>query len=279
MAKIKKTIDIILISAAIAAIVVLADRIIPFKNLDASPSVEEKTVIQTSVNSTAKVEEAQEYDFKMVINDGLFQPRQDIFASAPVDDEEDALEENGKTVVENDSNVENSARDETETAQEIVQALDVDEAASEKEPSAEPADESWTENSLEGIDYTISGDFRIEVDLGRQRLIVFHKNEVLKEMICSGGAPESPTPLGEYFTTQKIEYAWVDRFGVGAYYWIRFFEDYLIHSVPFDENGEMIVEEYEKLGNPASHGCIRLRLEEAKWLFETLPLGVKVVIY
>jgi lipoprotein-anchoring transpeptidase ErfK/SrfK len=53
----------------------------------------------------------------------------------------------------------------------------------------------------------------------------------------------------------------------------------LIHSVPFDENGEMIVEEFEKLGNPASHGCIRLRLEEAKWLYETLPLGVKVVIY
>ena len=52
-------------------------------------------------------------------------------------------------------------------------------------------------------------------------------------------------------------------------------ENYMVK----DENGEMIVEEFEKLGNPASHGCVRLRLEEAKWLYETLPLGVKVVIY
>jgi len=41
----------------------------------------------------------------------------------------------------------------------------------------------------------------------------------------------------------------------------------------------MIIEEYEKLGSPASHGCIRLKLEEAKWLYEKLPSGVKVIIY
>ncbi len=87
------------------------------------------------------------------------------------------------------------------------------------------------------------------------------------------------TPLGEFTTIEKIEYSWIDRYNVGAYYWVRFFGNYLIHSVPFDENGEMIVEEFEKLGQPASHGCIRLRIDEAKWLYETLPLGVKVLIY
>jgi len=279
MANIKKTIDIILISAAIAAIIILADRIIPFKDLDASTGTEEETVMQTSVNSAADVEEEQEYDFTMVINKSLFQPRQDIFAAAPSSDKEGAEGKEAKTVTDNDSNSPDSSGDEIDASRETTQIQENKAAAGDEEPAAGSSGESGTEKSLEDIDYTISGDFRIEIDLERQRLIVFHKDEVLREMVCSGGAPGSPTPLGAYSTTQKIEYAWVERFGVGAYYWIRFFEDYLIHSVPFDENGEMIAEEFEKLGNPASHGCIRLRLEEAKWLYETLPLGVKVVIY
>ena len=94
-----------------------------------------------------------------------------------------------------------------EAAQETDLVKAEDPAISEEEPAVEPAEETVIEKSPDDIDFNISKDFRIEVDLGRQRLIVFHKNEVLKEMVCSGGAPESPTPLGEYSTTQKIEYA------------------------------------------------------------------------
>jgi lipoprotein-anchoring transpeptidase ErfK/SrfK len=129
------------------------------------------------------------------------------------------------------------------------------------------------------IDFSSSSDFRIEVDLGRQKVFVYYKEKIIREMICSGGAESSPTPMGEFTTSQKIEYDWVDRFDMGAYYWVRFYKTYLFHSIPFDENGNMMMEEYEKLGNPASHGCIRLKLEEAKWLYENLPLGVRVLIY
>jgi hypothetical protein len=31
------------------------------------------------------------------------------------------------------------------------------------------------------------------------------------------------------------------------------------------------------MGKPASHGCIRLRIEDAKWLYQ-LPSGTKVLI-
>lgn len=128
------------------------------------------------------------------------------------------------------------------------------------------------------IDFNDSNNFRIEVDLGKQIVFVYYKDALIKEMVCSGGTASSPTPIGDFFTTQKIYYQWVPKFGVGAYYWIRFYKDYLFHSVPFDEDGKMIEEEYQKLGTPASHGCIRLKLEEAKWLYERLPLGVRVII-
>ena len=129
------------------------------------------------------------------------------------------------------------------------------------------------------IDFSNSDNFRIEVDLKKQRVFVYYKGEVIKEMKCSAGADGSPTPTGEFTTSQKIKYDWVDRFDMGAFYWVRFYKSYLFHSIPFDKDGNMKVEELEKLGCPASHGCVRLELEEAKWLYEKLPLGVKVWIY
>ena len=35
---------------------------------------------------------------------------------------------------------------------------------------------------------------------------------------------------------------------------------------------------YRKLGTPASHGCIRLAVKNAKWLWENITDGTTVVI-
>jgi lipoprotein-anchoring transpeptidase ErfK/SrfK len=129
------------------------------------------------------------------------------------------------------------------------------------------------------IDFSNSDDFEIRVDLKKQRVFVLYKGEIIREMKCSTGADSSPTPPGEFTTTEKIPYSWVERFNMGAYYWVRFYKKYLFHSVPYDKDRNMITEELEKLGSPASHGCVRLGLEDAEWLYEKLPLGVKVRIY
>jgi len=49
--------------------------------------------------------------------------------------------------------------------------------------------------------------------------------------------------------------------------------------VPHDINKNMLLEELAKIGSPASHGCIRLYLEDAKWMYENLPLGIEVNIH
>ena len=139
--------------------------------------------------------------------------------------------------------------------------------------------EQESEKETEEVDFSSSSNFKINVDLTNQMVIVYYKGNVLKEMICSGGTPGSPTPLGNFTTTQKIYYSWLPKYSVGAYYFVRFYGSYLFHSVPFDSSGNMIIEEYEKLGTPASHGCIRLAVEDAKWIYENIPLGVEVFIY
>jgi len=129
------------------------------------------------------------------------------------------------------------------------------------------------------IDFRNSDDFRIEVDLSAQKVFIFYEGNPIREMICSGGTEEKPTPAGEFKTTRKGDYFWSDKYNVGAYYWVRFYNEYLFHSVPFDAEGQMIKEEFEKLGSPASHGCIRLGLEDARWVYDMLPTGIKVLVY
>lgn len=132
----------------------------------------------------------------------------------------------------------------------------------------------------EEIDFGSSDNFRIDVDLSVQKVFIYYEGNLIKTMICSGGTEEKPTPTGEFTTTEKGPVFENKKYKMGAYYWIKFKDDYLFHSVPFDiENHKFIQEEIDRLGTPASHGCIRLKLDEVRWMYEMLPLGIKVRIY
>ena len=54
------------------------------------------------------------------------------------------------------------------------------------------------------------------------------------------------------------------------------------HSVatesPTDPWHAVPVGEYNKLGQPASHGCIRLCVRDAKWIYDHCPIGTTVII-
>jgi len=285
MNKFKKIIDIIIIGIAIVVVIVLGDKIIKigdnvqdgkypgYEQEDTTEIIGDEKMTPDSNNTVVAL------SLNMEIDRSLFQEREDIPAAVP--------KEENKKITDATAEINDKPQ---ESPAEVLKSEEADNEPEDADLSGkddslrEVSEESSTRQEedisiIENIDYSNSEDFRIEVDLPRQRLIVFYSDEVLKEFICSGGTPGDDTPLGEFTTIEKIEYSWIDRYNVGAYYWVRFFGNYLIHSVPFDENGEMIVEEFEKLGQPASHGCIRLRLDEAKWLYETLPLGVKVLIY
>ena len=142
----------------------------------------------------------------------------------------------------------------------------------------------WQEAKIINDNTIIASDednpdfYTIDVSVKEQRTRVYYKDKMLKEMICSTGAIQTPTPKGLYKTTDKIFYSWLPKYDVGAYYFVRFFNSYLFHSVPFDSEGNIIKEELENLGKASSHGCIRLGLEDARWFYENLPSGIKVEI-
>ncbi|TYP56722.1 L,D-transpeptidase family protein [Thermosediminibacter litoriperuensis] len=122
----------------------------------------------------------------------------------------------------------------------------------------------------------------VEVNLrSLQKVVVYRGGKIVKTMLASGGrpGPETETPLGYFTIKDRGARFWSERFGQGAFYWVRIKDNYLFHSMPRDRDWNIIGEEYEKLGIPASHGCIRLKDEDAKWFYENIPEGTLVIIH
>ena len=101
----------------------------------------------------------------------------------------------------------------------------------------------------------------------------------VKAMVCSVGL-RGNTPLGVFKTSTKYtwRYLYGDVYGQYAY---RINGPILFHSVPYyqKDKSTLETEEYNKLGQAASKGCVRLSVEDAKWLIDNCPQGTTVEIY
>lgn len=112
-----------------------------------------------------------------------------------------------------------------------------------------------------------------------QHVIVHDANDVIRIMPASCGKLGAETPQGVFRIQDRGRYFWSERYGEGAYYWVRFKDNYLFHSVPVDRNGNTIEAEKAKMGQPATHGCVRLYREDARWFYENVPTGTPVFIH
>lgn len=131
-----------------------------------------------------------------------------------------------------------------------------------------------------GLPAPAPGEVWVDVSLSEQTVRVYREQELLREMIASTGTPESPTPRGSFRLENRGEWFFSPKYRQGGWWWVSFLNrgQYLFHGVPTDENRRVIQEEAARLGTPASHGCIRLAMADARWFFETLPEGTRVEI-
>ncbi|MFC6289592.1 L,D-transpeptidase [Levilactobacillus angrenensis] len=125
----------------------------------------------------------------------------------------------------------------------------------------------------------------LDVNTNRQRVYIRDgNNKVLYTMYCSTGTgKENKTPHGTYaIQGERGKFFYNQSSGEGAKYWVSWKDHgiYLFHSVPTDQNGNYIKSEAEELGKTAaSHGCIRLSVADAKWVYNHVPYGMKVVVH
>jgi len=126
-------------------------------------------------------------------------------------------------------------------------------------------------------------DRYLYVDQKTQRIYVFERGELIREMPCSTGLPDDTTyteawegPVGRYYGTFTSFGVWADE----AWYLYPSLGNILVHSLPYVwRNGYKVYLERDALGvRPASHGCIRLSPEDAVWFTAYGPEGVLMTI-
>src|SRR3989339_120031 len=119
---------------------------------------------------------------------------------------------------------------------------------------------------------------RIEIDTGRQNLKYFLGDVAIKEFVVSTGKPGMETPKGHFKVDYKDKKAWSAKYGLWMPYWMSLQNGYFgIHELPEWPGGYK--EGVDHLGKPVSHGCIRLRVGDAEFLYNWAPMGTEVFIY
>lgn len=135
-------------------------------------------------------------------------------------------------------------------------------------------------------DYKGSHPYAIAVNTSQNIVIVYSKDSdgnytvPVKAMSCSCGRSGHETPSGQYTTLTKQRWLYLID-GTYGQYCTKFKEHYWFHSVPYYTQDPSNLEwpEYNKLGNNASAGCVRLCVEDVKWIYDNISLGTVVRIY
>lgn len=129
--------------------------------------------------------------------------------------------------------------------------------------------------------------YRLEVNCEQNVVNVYEKDEngeykdCVKVMLCSVG---SATPKSGTYSLKKYGgWEWKGLQGdVFGQYATQITGNILFHSVPYTKRGDnssLEYWEYDKLGTPASLGCIRLTVKNAKWIYDNCASGTKVYFY
>ncbi|MCU0679034.1 MAG: L,D-transpeptidase [Planctomycetes bacterium] len=118
---------------------------------------------------------------------------------------------------------------------------------------------------------------RLEINLGVQELSYFLGGVRLGKYAVSSGRPGMGTPRGHFVIDGKHPRAW-SSWGLWMPWWMSLKNGYFgIHELPEWPNGHK--EGADHLGQPVSHGCVRLGVGPAKFLYDWAPTGTPVFIY
>lgn len=153
-------------------------------------------------------------------------------------------------------------------------------------PMSSKIDYMQPSETIDYPDITQIQKLNVLVRLHKNRVYIRSGDRVVYTMYCSGGVTNpktgrSTTPEGHFkIQSEQGKTFYNSQLKEGANYWTSFKDHgvYLFHTVPTDQNGNYKPAEAVKLGKePASHGCIRLSIPDAKYI-QTLPVNTPVTI-
>jgi len=162
-------------------------------------------------------------------------------------------------------------------------------------------DKTWDALFNDETVVTVNGDpkptpepvpvpYLIEVDVNNQITKIWQYDREtrdytihLKSFLCSTGTKSNPSGVGTYVLSGRTaRWCFFSKWGGSkAQYWTKIDEEIAFHSLIYADYDEMTLKtsSYDALGSRASHGCIRLTVADAKWIYDNCGKGTMVIIH
>ena len=142
----------------------------------------------------------------------------------------------------------------------------------------------FSENPIESDEYVMP--YMAKVNRSKSRVYIYAwdgtgYHELVKEFKCSCGAKATPTITGTFYCIGPIsEWYYMKASVIWVKYAFQIQGNYFFHSVLFKHKGDKrpTSTSVKNLGRNVSHGCIRLAVDDIKWMYENCTKGMKVEI-
>ncbi len=148
------------------------------------------------------------------------------------------------------------------------------------EASSRALTTSISPSNINTLNIQSDTSYLINVNLKNQKTYIYKGKadnwKLVKTYSCSTGITGEDTPSGSFSIKEKGDWFFSEKYSEGGKYWAQITGDILFHSVPFDKDKTTVLD--YTMNKPSSHGCIRLSLDDAKWIYNNIPKGSKVII-
>ena len=130
------------------------------------------------------------------------------------------------------------------------------------------------------------GTYKIIVDKYYQLIMVFSKDEngdytvPVRYMLCSTGTSSSPTRSGTFhLKSYRVRFGLFANTDVYGQYWSQIDGRMYFHSILYSKrDASSYTGSFNNLGKRASHGCIRLTVPDARWIWYNAAPGTTVIV-
>ena len=138
-----------------------------------------------------------------------------------------------------------------------------------------PPESSIPKDGIE-IEPKIKNGKYIDISISNQVMTLFEDGIEDNSFLISSGTYGMPTPLGTFSVRSKRRNVW-SSYGLWMPYSMNFYGGYFIHELPYWPSGYR--EGTNHLGIRVSHGCIRLGIGPAEYVYNWSEIGTLIYIH
>ena len=182
---------------------------------------------------------------------------------------------NSNDILQNDDDINNKILEIKSLQQKYL-----DENSSIAEASSQALITIISPDNINTLNVKSDTSYLINVNIKSQKTYIYNgkcDNWILvKSFPCSTGIAGEDTPSGSFSIKEKGDWFFSEKYNQGGKYWTQVTGDILFHSLPFDRDKTTVVD--YTMNKPSSHGCIRLSIDDAKWIYTNIPKDSKVII-